>query len=144
MKNINFLVLCTGNSCRSQITEGFLRHYCKKNNWNAKIYSAGIKAEGVNPKAIKTMKEIGIDISHHQSNCIEEFDHLSLSHLLTVCDHADESCPTYLKNANHYHKNFRDPSKENGNEDDITKSFRNCRNEIEQFVIKYLKTIFVQ
>ena len=140
---INFLVLCTGNSCRSQIAEGFLRHICDLNNWKAKIYSAGIEAEGVNPKAIETMQEIGIDISKHSSNKIEEFDHIEFSHLITVCDHAKESCPIYLKNVIHCHKNFKDPSKMNGDENYIKNCFRNCRNEIEKFVLQYLKGIFV-
>ncbi len=139
---INFLVLCTGNSCRSQIAEGFLRHICDLNNWKAKIYSAGIEAEGVNPKAIETMQEIGIDISKHSSNKIEEFDHIEFSHLITVCDHAKESCPIYLKNVIHCHKNFKDPSKMNGDENYIKNCFRNCRNEIEKFVLQYLKSIF--
>ena len=140
---INFLVLCTGNSCRSQIAEGFLRHICDLNNWKAKIYSAGIKAEGVNQKAIETMQEIGIDISKHSSNKIEEFNHIEFSHLITVCDHANESCPIYLKNVIHCHKNFKDPSKMNGDENYIKNCFRNCRNEIEKFVLQYLKGIFV-
>jgi len=140
---INFLVLCTGNSCRSQIAEGFLRHICDLNNWKAKIYSAGIEAEGVNPKAIETMQEIGIDISKHSSNKIEEFNHIEFSHLITVCDHAKESCPIYLKNVIHCHKNFKDPSKMNGDENYIKNCFRNCRNEIEKFVLQYLKGIFV-
>ena len=140
---INFLVLCTGNSCRSQIAEGFLRHICDLNNWKAKIYSAGIEAEGVNPKAIETMQEIGIDISKHSSNKIEEFDHIEFSHLITVCDHAKESCPIYLKNVIHCHKNFKDPSKMNGDENYIKNCFRNCRNEIEKFVLQYLEGIFV-
>ena len=139
---INFLVLCTGNSCRSQIAEGFLRHICDLNNWKAKIYSAGIEAEGVNPKAIETMQEIGIDISKHSSNKIEEFNHIEFSHLITVCDHAKESCPIYLKNVIHCHKNFKDPSKMNGDENYIKNCFRNCRNEIEKFVLQYLKSIF--
>ena len=139
---INFLVLCTGNSCRSQIAEGFLRHICDLNNWKAKIYSAGIEAEGVNPKAIETMQEIGIDISKHSSNKIEEFNHIEFSHLITVCDHAKESCPIYLKNVIHCHENFKDPSKMNGDENYIKNCFRNCRNEIEKFVLQYLKSIF--
>ena len=139
---INFLVLCTGNSCRSQIAEGFLRHICDLNNWKAKIYSAGIEAEGVNPKAIETMQEIGIDISKHSSNKIEEFNHIEFSHLITVCDHAKESCPIYLKNVIHCHKNFKDPSKMNGDENYIKNCFINCRNEIEKFVLQYLKSIF--
>ena len=89
------------------------------------------------------MQEIGIDISKHSSNKIEEFDHIEFSHLITVCDHAKESCPIYLKNVIHCHKNFKDPSKMNGDENYIKNCFRNCRNEIEKFVLQYLKGIFV-
>ena len=110
-EKLNLLVLCTGNSCRSQITEGFLRYFCNLNNWDINIYSAGIKAEGVNPRAIETMQEIGIDISKHSSNKIEEFNHIEFSHLLTVCDHANESCPIYLKNAYTVIKILKTPQK---------------------------------
>ena len=143
-EKINFLVLCTGNSCRSQIAEGFLKHFCDLNNWDANVYSAGIHAKGVNPKAIETMQEIGIDISKHSSNKIEEFNHIEFSHLITVCDHANESCPIYLKNAIHCHKNFKDPSKINGPENYIKHCYRNCRNEIAHFALQYLKSIFIE
>tara|TARA_B100001027_G_scaffold122488_1_gene84606 strand:- start:940 stop:1389 length:450 start_codon:yes stop_codon:yes gene_type:complete len=143
-EKINFLVLCTGNSCRSQITEGFLKHFCDLNNWDANVYSAGINAEGVNPKAVETMQEIGIDISKHSSNKIEEFNHIEFSHLITVCDHANESCPIYLKKVIHCHKNFKDPSKMIGPEDYINHCFRNCRNEIAHFALQYLKSIFIE
>ena len=143
-EKLNLLVLCTGNSCRSQITEGFLRYFCDLNDWDINIYSAGIKAEGVNPRAIETMQEIGIDISKHSSNKIEEFNHMKFSYVLTVCDHANESCPIYLKDAIHFHKNFKDPSKMNGHENYIKDCFRNCRDEIELFAFSYLKGIFIE
>ena len=114
------------------------------NKWDANVYSAGINAEGVNPKAIETMQEIGIDISKHSSNKIEEFNHIEFSHLITVCDHANESCPIYLKNAIHCHKNFKDPSKINGPENYIKHCYRNCRNEIAHFALQYLKSIFIE
>ena len=142
MKNHKILVLCTGNSCRSQIAEGFLKHYCKINNWQAEIYSAGIKAEGVNPLAIQTMKELGIDISHHTSNKIEDFSELTFTHILTVCDHANESCPVILKKSNHTHHNFTDPSKIRGSNDYIEHCFRLCREEIKKFVLEYLTSNF--
>ena len=143
-EKINFLVLCTGNSCRSQIAEGFLKHFCDLNNWDANVYSAGINAEGVNPKAVETMQEIGIDISKHSSNKIEEFNHIEFSHLITVCDHANESCPIYLKKVIHCHKNFKDPSKMNGLENHIKHGYRSCRNEIAHFALQYLKSIFIE
>ena len=142
MKNYKILVLCTGNSCRSQLAEGFLKHYCKINKWDAEIYSAGIRAEGVNPLAIQTMQEIGIDISHHTSNTIEDFSDLTFTHVITVCDHANESCPIILKKSNHTHHNFTDPSKEKGTNDYIEYYFRLCREEIKQFALEYLTSIF--
>ena len=142
MKNYKILVLCTGNSCRSQLAEGFLKHYCKINKWDTEIYSAGIRAEGVNPLAIQTMQEIGIDISHHTSNTIEDFSDLTFTHVITVCDHANESCPIILKKSNHTHHNFTDPSKEKGTNDYIEYYFRLCREEIKQFALEYLTSIF--
>ena len=142
MKNYKILVLCTGNSCRSQLAEGFLKHYCKINKWDAEIYSAGIRAEGVNPLAIQTMHEIGIDISHHTSNTIEDFSDLTFTHIITVCDHANESCPVILKKSNHTHHNFTDPSKARGTNNYIEHCFRLCREEIKQFALEYLTSIF--
>ena len=143
-EKINFLVLCTGNSCRSQIAEGFLKHFCDLNNWDANVYSAGINAEGVNPKAIETMQEIGIDISKHSSNKIEEFNHIEFSHLITVCDHANETCP-YIpsKNALRIHKNFQDPSAIKI-EDEYEKisQYVNCRDEIKDFCIDFKEKNF--
>ncbi len=87
MKRI--LVLCTGNSCRSQIAEGYLRHFAKG---KAEVYSAGIEKHGVNPKAIAIMKEDDIDISHHTSNNIDEYRDVNLDYVITVCDNAKEQC----------------------------------------------------
>ncbi len=128
MKNI--LVLCTGNSCRSQIAEGYLRHYAKG---KAEIYSAGIETHGVNPKAIETMQADGIDISAHTSNNINEYKHLPFDFVITVCDHAKESCPFFPSNAVNLHQNFTDPAKAKGNDSEIRKQFENVRNEIKEF-----------
>lgn len=83
----NILVLCTGNSCRSQIAEGYLRYFA---NQKAVIYSAGVETHGVNPKAIATMLEDGIDISNHTSNHIDEYKDVDFDYVITVCDHAQE------------------------------------------------------
>ena len=93
---LNILVLCTGNSCRSQMAEGFLRNYFGA---NATIYSAGIYASGVNPNAIKVMKEIGIDISNHTSNKVDEYFNINFDFIITVCDNAKETCPYFPSNA---------------------------------------------
>jgi arsenate reductase (thioredoxin) len=101
MKKI--LVLCTGNSCRSQIAEGYLRHLAEG---KAEIYSAGIETHGVNPKAISIMKEDGIDISNHTSNNVDEYKNIDF--VITVCDNAKENCPYFPTNAKKFHYNFPD------------------------------------
>ena len=97
MEHINILVICTGNSCRSQIAEGYLRYFSKQLKINTNVYSAGIRAEGINKKAIEIMSQDGINISNHTSNTLEEYINTEISHVITVCDHANESCPVYLK-----------------------------------------------
>ena len=139
MKNINILVICTGNSCRSQIAEGYLKYFSKQLKINTNIYSAGIRAEGINKKAIEIMAKDGIDISNQTSNTLEEYKNTEISHVITVCDHANESCPVYLKKVNLTHQNFLDPSKFIGNEFEIQNAFEKCREEIKLFTLSYLK-----
>lgn len=127
---LNILVLCTGNSCRSQMAEGFLRNYFGA---NATIYSAGIYASGVNPNAIKVMKEIGIDISNHTSNKVDEYFNINFDFIITVCDNAKETCPYFPSNAKKIHHNFPDPFYAIGAEEDILKSFRFTRDLILEF-----------
>lgn len=129
MKNI--LVLCTGNSCRSQIAEGFLRKYAQPTQ---KIYSAGIETHGVNTKAVETMNEIGIDISDHTSNHIDEYKDINFDFIITVCDHAQENCPYFPSNAVRFHHNFPDPAKATGSPQEIQASFRSTRDMIESYV----------
>lgn len=130
----NILVLCTGNSCRSQITEGYLRYFAKE---KANIYSAGIETHGVNPKAIATMKEDNIDISNHTSNHIDEYKHINFDFVITVCDHAKEHCPFFPTKAKKFHHNFSDPSKATGTKKEIDESFRKTREEIKYFCEKF-------
>ena len=136
MKNI--LVLCTGNSCRSQIAHGFL---ASMTAGKANIYSAGVETHGVNPKAISTMKEIGIDISEHTSNNISEYLGIDFDYVITVCDNAKERCPYFPTKAIKLHYNFPDPAKAIGTEDEINEQFRAVRSLIkdycEQFVNEY-------
>ncbi|MFY9311538.1 MAG: arsenate reductase ArsC [Bacteroidia bacterium] len=124
------LVLCTGNSCRSQIAEGYLKHFAPK---QVEIYSAGVETHGVNPKAIAIMKEDGIDISHHTSNNVEEYKHLDFDFIITVCDNAKERCPFFPSGAKKFHCNFPDPAKALGNEDEIMAEFRRVRNMIKEY-----------
>lgn len=126
----NILVLCTGNSCRSQIAEGYLRYFAKE---KANVYSAGIETHGVNPKAIATMKEDNIDISNHTSNHIDEYSHINFDFVITVCDHAKEHCPFFRTKAKKFHHNFSDPSKATGTNKEIDESFRKTREEIKCF-----------
>ena len=136
MKNI--LVLCTGNSCRSQIAHGFL---ASMTAGKANIYSAGVETHGVNPKAIATMKEIGIDISGHTSNNITEYLGIDFDYVITVCDNAKERCPYFPTKAVKLHYNFPDPAKATGTDDKINEQFRAVRSLIkdycEQFVNDY-------
>ncbi len=137
MKNI--LVLCTGNSCRSQIAHGFL---AAMTAGKAYVYSAGVETHGVNPKAIATMKEIGIDISHHSSNNITEYLDVYFDYVITVCDNAKERCPYFPTKAVKLHYNIPDPAKAIGTEDEINEQFRSVRIMIktycEQFVEEHI------
>ena len=130
------LVLCTGNSCRSQIAEGYLRHFARG---KAAIYSAGVETHGVNTKAIATMKEDGIDISHHTSNNIEEYRNVDFDFVITVCDNAKERCPFFPSNAQKFHYNFPDPAKASGTEEEIMQQFRNVRNMIKEYAEQFVK-----
>lgn len=124
------LVLCTGNSCRSQIMEGWLRHFGKG---EIDVKSAGIETHGVNPRAIKVMGESGIDISLHTSNNIDEYLEESFDLVITVCDHANETCPVFPSSAKKIHHNFEDPAKATGSEEEILNSFRKVRDQIKDF-----------
>ena len=134
MKQI--LVLCTGNSCRSQMAEGYLRHYA---NGKAKIYSAGIETQGVNPRAIAAMHDDGIDISHHTSNKIEEYSNLDFDYIITVCDHAKENCPYLPSTAKKFHHNFPDPAKWEGSDEDIIQQFRKVRDLVKIYCEKFIE-----
>ena len=128
----NLLVLCTGNSCRSQIAHGWLNYYTDSSK--IQIYSAGIEAHGLNKMAIETMSEIGIDISHQKSNLISDYDKIQFDFIITVCDNAKENCPVFhSKNSKKIHKNFSDPSKINGDINKIKNSFKKSRDEIRDF-----------
>jgi arsenate reductase (thioredoxin) len=125
-------VLCTGNSCRSQIAEGYLRHFAAH---KAEVYSAGIETHGVNPMAIATMQEDGIDISKHTSNNIDEYRNLNVDFVITVCDSAKERCPFFPAKAKKFHHNFPDPAKAIGTNSEIKQQFR----EVRQLIKAYCK-----
>lgn len=135
------LVLCTGNSCRSQIAEGYLKYFAGN---KAQIYSAGIETHGVNPKAIEIMKRDGIDISAHTSNNVNEYTDIDFDFVITVCDNAKESCPYFPGKAVKLHYNFPDPAKAKGSEEEVMQQFTEVREMIKQyaqnFVNKNLKS----
>ena len=133
MKKI--LVLCTGNSCRSQIAEGYLRHYAGD---KAEVFSAGVETHGVNPKAITTMAEDGIDISTHTSNNVNEYRNIEFDFVITVCDTAKERCPYFPSKAIKFHENFPDPAKATGEEAEIMEYFRKVRSLIKDYCLKFV------
>lgn len=128
--NKKILVLCTGNSCRSQIAEAYLRHFAGQ---KAEIYSAGVETHGVNPKAIATMKDDGIDISNHTSNNIDEYLDVDFDFVITVCDNAKERCPFFPTKAEKFHYNFPDPAKATGKDGGIAEEFRKVRQQIKNY-----------
>ena len=135
------MVLCTGNSCRSQMAHGYLKDFL---NGNANVYSAGIETHGLNPGAVAIMKEDDIDISGHTSNNVDEYEGIEWDYIITVCDHAKENCPFIpAKNAVRIHHNFTDPSKAEGTAEQIHQAYQETRDQIKDFVYELIKEEFV-
>lgn len=132
----NVLVLCTGNSCRSQIAHGYLKHFYGE---QANVYSAGVETHGVNPKAISIMQEDAIDISAHTSNNVLEYKDIDFDYVITVCDHAKEVCPYFPTNALKIHHNFPDPSKLIGTDTEIHAEFTRVRQLIKDFCFEFVQ-----
>ena len=131
---LNILFLCTGNSCRSQMAEGWARHL-KSDLMN--VYSAGIETHGLNPNAVTVMAESGVDISGHTSQNISAFSHTHLDIVVTVCGHAHETCPLFPTGAKVVHVGFDDPPKmalEIEDEEGKLNCYRKVRDEIRAFV----------
>lgn len=128
---MNVLILCTGNSCRSQIAHGYIEHFTSGRE--VKVYSAGVETHGVNPKAIQIMKEDGIDIANHTSNHIDEYTDIDFDFIITVCDHAKERCPYFPSRAQKFHYNFPDPAKALGSEEEVLNEFRRVRQLIKDY-----------
>lgn len=135
MNDKRILVLCTGNSCRSQIAEGYLRQFAGN---KAEVYSAGVETHGVNPKAVATMQEDGIDISHQTSNHMDEYRHLDFDFVITVCDNARERCPYFPTKAKMFHHNFPDPAKATGTDDEVAEKFREVREQIKDYCRQFV------
>lgn len=135
MKNI--LVLCTGNSCRSQMMEGYLKKFAGE---KARIYSAGVEVHGLNPRAVEVMKNDGVDISDQTSNHVDEYRHIPFDFIITVCDHAREACPVFPSSAIKLHRNFPDPAKASGTEEEIMSAFVHVRNMIKDYAQEFCNT----
>ena len=126
------LILCTGNSARSQMAEGLLKHITKS---KYDIYSAGTKPSIVRPEAVKVLAEIGIDISHHRSKSVDEFINQEIDYVLTVCDNAKETCPFFPAKTKIIHHSFEDPPAiGETDEETCLKVFRQVRDEINEFL----------
>ncbi len=133
--------ICTGNSARSQIAEGFGKYYAKKLDKDVEIYSAGSKPSGyVHPLAVEVMKEKGIDISKNKSKSLEDIPLNELDYVITLCGDAAENCPV-IPNANTIHWGLPDPAKAEGSKEEKLKTFRQIRDEIEKRVREFIEGI---
>ena len=123
------LILCTGNSARSQMAEGLLRH---DNEGAYEVFSAGTKPTTVRPEAIAVMREIGMDISAQRSKSVDEFANRQFDYVITVCDHAKESCPLFPATTKRIHWSIEDPAAVEGAQEERLKAFRRVRDELRQ------------
>lgn len=128
------LFLCTGNSCRSQIAEGFAKVFAPE---GVKIYSAGLEPAGLNPSAVKVMAEVGIDISGQYSKSIDEIPAHEIDTVITLCGDAEERCPSFPGNVKRIHWPLSDPAKATGSQEQITRVFRSVRDEIKRRVEEF-------
>jgi arsenate reductase (thioredoxin) len=138
--NNKILILCTGNSCRSQMAEGFLKSFDK----NLEVYSAGTNPSSqVHPKAIQVMREVGIDLSRNYPQHADQFVPHPFDYVITVCGHANENCPMFTGQVKHrLHIGFEDPAEATGTEEEVLNVFRRIRDEIrQQFYEIYLKQL---
>jgi len=125
------LFLCTGNSCRSQMAEGWARHFHAE---GLDAYSAGVETHGLNPRAVQVMAEAGVDISGQRSQHVDEFVDVPFDLVVTVCDHAAEVCPVFPHPVRKVHRSFADPAKAEGDEAAVLAEFRRVRDEVRDWV----------
>jgi len=129
------LILCTGNSARSQMAEALLRHIAGD---RFEVFSAGTKPVPIRPEAIIVMRELGIDISGSRSKHIDEFTNESFDYVLTVCDNAKETCPLYPGHTNRLHHSFDDPAAGHGSAEERLAAFRRVRDQIRDYLVEFL------
>ncbi len=127
------LFICTHNSARSQMAEGIMNHFYRD---HYEAFSAGTEPTHVNPLVIRVMQELGIDISHHRSKSIDEFREMSFDYVVTVCDHAHETCPYFPNGRNYIHHNFTDPSTLTGDTETLLEQLRIIRDNIRDWIDK--------
>lgn len=135
MGKIKILFLCTGNSCRSQMAEGWCKHF---HHDQIDSYSAGVEVHGMNQRAIQVMQEAGVDLHGHHSKLVNDLLDKSFDFVITVCDHAHESCPVFPGKTKLIHVGFRDPphlTKKLTDETKILNIYRGVRDEIRDFII---------
>jgi len=139
--DVRILVLCTGNSCRSQMAEWFFRHYLTQAGLTsaaASVRSAGLEPHGLNPLTVKVMAEAGGDISDYRSEPVERYADEHFDFVITVCDHAVRHCPTFPGGGEHLHWSFDDPAQATGSDQEILAEFRRVRDQIRQQVKNWL------
>jgi arsenate reductase (thioredoxin) len=136
MEKKRVLILCTGNSARSQMAEGLLRHDAGD---RFEVESAGTKPSHVRPEAIAAMKEVSIDIGAHRSKHVDEFDGQRFDYVITVCDNAKESCPVFFGTAKRLHHRFDDPAALDGSEDQRLQLFRRVRGELREYLSEFAR-----
>ena len=139
---MKILILCTGNSCRSQMAHGWLSSLLKNNN-HVKIYSAGIEAHGINPYMKTVMLEKGIDVSNHTSNTISEYKDLYFDYVITVCNNAKGNCPYFQNSKTKIHKSFTDPANAKGSDEEKLIIYRKVRDEIKIFCDDLFQNEFI-
>jgi arsenate reductase (thioredoxin) len=139
MNKRRVLILCTGNSARSQMAEGFLRHDAGD---EFDVESAGTQPSAVRPEAIAVMREIGIDISGHRSKHVDEFKNQPFDIVLTVCDNAKETCPIYIgERARRLHQSFEDPAAVQGSDQARLAAFRQTRDSIRRYLASFRQAL---
>jgi arsenate reductase len=134
MEKLRILFLCTGNSCRSQMAEGWTRHL---KGDQIEVWSAGVEVHGLDPLAVKVMAEAGVNISNHHSKSVKDVFDIPFDAVITVCDHARESCPNFPRPVRKIHENFDDPpflAKSAKSETEVLNIYRRVRDEIRTFV----------
>ncbi|MCP4633637.1 MAG: arsenate reductase ArsC [candidate division Zixibacteria bacterium] len=136
MKKVLFV--CTGNSCRSQMAEGLLRFH---GAGEIEVFSAGTSPGVLNPKAIEVMQELGLDISHQESESIDKYINRQFDYVITVCSNVAENCPTYPGETQMLHWNLDDPAETEGDDDEVLKVFRQIRDEIGEKITGFLEML---